>query len=350
MSETDEHPVTADWLTDVLRAGGVLPHGSVEAVDVVSSWLATLSRVRRLVVRYSDSTAAPAHIFIFLKTTRAGLSPALRDVGQREVAYYRDVARYLPGGLVPRCYSAVWDDDTSRFSLLLEDLTATHAMISEWPVPPTDEQSRRIVQVYARLHACLWDHPDLGTTIGTFIDAPLTDWFNRYQERFAAFADDLGDRLSPRRRRIYERAIASGDRRADRHRTRRDLTVVHGDAHAWNSLHSPDGDVRVVDWDSWRLAPATDDLAYMMAVHWYPERRHRLEDALLRHYHEALVDAGVRGFGLDALRHDYRHAVVRQLSVPVFQHSAKLPAAIWWSHLERIFLAFDDLGCEELLA
>ena len=33
----------------------------------------------------------------------------------------------------------------------------------------------------------------------------------------------------------------------------------------------------------------------MMAVHWYPERRHRLEDALLRHYHEALADAGVRG-------------------------------------------------------
>lgn len=37
MSETDERPVTDDWLTDVLRAGGVLPHGSVEAVDVVSS-------------------------------------------------------------------------------------------------------------------------------------------------------------------------------------------------------------------------------------------------------------------------------------------------------------------------
>ena len=30
MSETDEHSVIADWLTDVLRAGGVLPHGSVD--------------------------------------------------------------------------------------------------------------------------------------------------------------------------------------------------------------------------------------------------------------------------------------------------------------------------------
>jgi hypothetical protein len=40
--------------------------------------------------------------------------------------------------------------------------------------------------------------------------------------------------------------------------------------------------------------------------------------------------------------------VVRQLAIPVFQHANK-PAAIWWSHLERVFLAFDDLGCEELL-
>jgi hypothetical protein len=24
--------------------------------------------------------------------------------------------------------------------------------------------------------------------------------------------------------------------------------------------------------------------------------------------------------------------------------------AIWWSHFERIMLAFEDLGCEELLA
>ena len=43
MSETDEQPVTADWLTQALRADGVLPRGSVEAVDVVWSRLAMTS-------------------------------------------------------------------------------------------------------------------------------------------------------------------------------------------------------------------------------------------------------------------------------------------------------------------
>ena len=27
-----------------------------------------------------------------------------------------------------------------------------------------------------------------------------------------------------------------------------------------------------------------------------------------------------------------------------------IPPVVWWSHLERIMLAIDDLGCRELLA
>ena len=83
MSETDEHPVTADWLTDVLRAGGVLPHGSVESVDVVSSRLATLSRVRRLLVRYSGSTAAPSGITPTSGRRSPGSPPTSRTLATR---------------------------------------------------------------------------------------------------------------------------------------------------------------------------------------------------------------------------------------------------------------------------
>ena len=35
---------------------------------------------------------------------------------------------------------------------------------------------------------------------------------------------------------------------------------------------------------------------------------------------------------------------------PVWQASVDLPPVIWWSHLERITLAVDDLGSRELLA
>ena len=53
-----------------------------------------------------------------------------------------------------------------------------------------------------------------------------------------------------------------------------------------------DGEVLLFDWDSWRLDTATDDLAYMMAMHWYPEFRQRAEKPTLDCYHAEL--AGVR--------------------------------------------------------
>ena len=103
------------------------------------------------------------------------------------------------------------------------------------------------------------------------------------------------------------------------------------------------------DWDAWRVDVATDDLAYMMAVHWYPERRRRLERECLRRYHAALTRAGVRGYDFDGLWRDYRESVLSQLTTPVWQATHGLGAWIWWSHLERIMLAVEDLGCLELL-
>jgi hypothetical protein len=82
-----------------------------------------------------------------------------------------------------------------------------------------------------------------------------------------------------------------------------------------------------------------------MAVHWYPERRRRLERTLLRRYHDALGAHGVSDYRFETLWEDYRLSVIWQLAVPVWQSALKLGPWIWWSHLERILQAFDDLGC-----
>ena len=80
----------------------------------------------------------------------------------------------------------------------------------------------------------------------------------------------------------------------DRYRTHRDLSVVDGDAHVWNVLYPRDAssaDVRLIDGAS----------------------------------------------------------ILWQLTTPVWQAEHNIPASIWWSHLERILLAVDDLNCRELL-
>ena len=50
------------------------------------------------------------------------------------------------------------------------------------------------------------------------------------------------------------------------------MTVTRGDSHVWNCFLPQDGVAqtpRLFDWDAWRLAVGTDDLAYMIAMHWY---------------------------------------------------------------------------------
>jgi hypothetical protein len=92
----------------------------------------------------------------------------------------------------------------------------------------------------------------------------------------------------------------------------------------------------------------TDDLAYMMALHWYLDHQRRAERPLLDHYHAALLAHGVTGY--DPGGYDYRLSVLWQIATPVWQAANSVPAWIWWNNLERTFLAADDLGCRDLLA
>lgn len=68
-------------------------------------------------------------------------------------------------------------------------------------------------------------------------DAAIAEWREGYAKRFAAFADRLGDRLPPERRRVYERVLTSWSGVWARYRSRRHLTIVHGDAHVWNAMY-----------------------------------------------------------------------------------------------------------------
>src|SRR5262249_12693169 len=94
---------------------------------------------------------------------------------------------------------------------------------------------------------------------------------------------------------------------------------------------------------------ATHDLAYMIAVHWFPEWRHRHERESLLRYHDAIVASGVRGYSFGALWEDYRLSVLWQIATPVWQANHGIGPGVRWNHLGRIMSAVHDLGCLELL-
>jgi thiamine kinase-like enzyme len=338
-----------EHLTAALRRCGVLPEGCVN--DVKAETLPTLiSRVMRLHLTYDGAVGAPGTVI--LKTSIPGRSDGLWEPGSLEVQFYKQLAETMSAALVPRCFEAVWEADTKKSHLLLEDLDRSHKVATVWPLPPTLAQCEQILRALARFHAEWWDQPQLGVSIGKWpTDVVMKQQLQATAGYFSSFVDRLGDRLSRERRDLYERFFEATPRLRAGLRSRSNLTVMHADAHVWNFLLPRDGgdDVRIFDWDSWRPGLASNDLAYMMATHWYPDRRRQLEQPLLDHYHTVLMANGVHGYDRRMLDDDYRLSVLLQMLVPLLQAAINIPPAVWWGHLERIMLAVDDLGCRELL-
>ena len=340
-----------EHLTVALRHAGVLGDGHVSDVVVESSRDTILSQIRRLRLSYERAFDAPKTVI--LKTGLPERAGGAGDAGRHEVEFYTQVAAAMPARLVPRCFDAAWDADTKAWHILLEDLDSSHVIATKWPLPPTMKQCESILRTHAQFQAAWWDDPRLGVSVGTWLDAEAIDrHVQNLAETFTHFADRVGDRLPQERFDLFKRVIDAAPRLLTRISTHRNLTIVHGDAHTWNCFMPRDAgsdDVRLFDWDSWRLSAGSSDLAYMMAVHWYPDLRRERERLLLDHYHAVLVAHGVGGYDRRALEADYRLSVLWQITTPVWQAAYEIPPVIWWNNLGRSLLAVDDLGCRELL-
>lgn len=183
-----------------------------------------------------------------------------------------------------RCYEALYSPERREFHLLLDDLSETHLQL-QWPLPPLKLQCEQIIDALAKFHAYWWEHPRLGKDIGeVFDEESLRDRIRETEKRGSYFMDFLGDRLSVERRKLYEKVLSSLPRLWKHLSDVKGLTIIHGDAHVWNFLYPRDPNkdkVRIIDWDSWTIGLGPSDLAYMMALHWYPERRHSMEENLL---------------------------------------------------------------------
>jgi hypothetical protein len=341
--------ISAGRLTDVLRHCGALSGGRVSQVELISTRDTILSRVIRLHLSYEGGSGGPASLI--LKTGNPTRPEGGWNAGRHEATFYTNVASLMSLRLVPQCFEGHHDPEKKVWFLLLEDLTDSH-YIAAPELPPTLEQCRAIVRARARFHAAWWDDPRLGTTVGTWPDAAAEkNYLQRLANAVERFVSRLGDRLPRRRRELYERLLAAAPRLLDRQHSRVNLTVVQWDAHVWNCFLPKDAgsdDVRIFDWDSWRIDVGTDDLACMMALKWYPDQRRTFERPLLDLYSETLLKYGIN-YDRQELDTDYRLSALWHIMTPVWQAAYDIPLSIWWTNLQRIFMAVDDLDCRELV-
>lgn len=344
--------IDAAFLTAVLRRSGLPPAGRVRDVAAEKSFPTLLSHIFRLRLGY-DGPAGGCPETLILKAGLPGRPGGPWKAGRHEVAFYGTVAPATPAGLLPRCFDAAWEEGTGAWHLLLEDLTDTHRIATPWPLPPSFADAEAIIRARARFHAAWWDHPRLGADVGAWTDAAGQDaWRQDMAEKYARFAAELGDGLPPGRSALYARLFEAAPRLGARYRSHRHMTIIQGDAHIWNCflpVAEGQGGARLFDWDAWSPNVGTTDLAYMMAIHWYPELRRRFEEPLLDAYHAELLAQGIAGYDRAALQEDYRLSVLWQVATPLWQHALGIPPLIWWNNLERVHMAAEDLDCRALL-
>jgi thiamine kinase-like enzyme len=215
------------------------------------------------------------------------------------------------------------------------------------------------VDALAQVHARCWDdepvragftdRPDAEWHTG-LASAQFVDWV---EETLPRFLIDVGNRVSGRRIALY-RTIAARlpTRLLERQSAGTNLTLTQGDTHAGNFLYPRDPTTNgpyIVDWKRASIALGAGDLAYMMALYWFPDIRATWERPLLERYYGRLVEQDVARYTWPDLWDDYRLSVLKQFFEAVWGWSVGQNTLIWWNHLERITRAIEDLNCPDML-
>ncbi len=300
---------------------------------------------------YAPSVPEAAPGRVFLKLSLPDSEPSQCMIRQ-EGEFYRSYGD-IPALPMVRYFDASYSDATGAAHLLLDDLSLTH-MNPPPPLPPVLSQAESMVDALARFHAYWWEHIGLGTEVGEKWEEATIEKSMRYlEENFRKFFDLVGDLLSGERKLLYRRFLAAWPRVARRLVGAPNLTLIHGDAHAWNCLLPKDAardPAYLIDLATCRIRPGPNDLAYMMALMWFSDARARWEKLLLDRYYQKLLSMGVKNYSGEDFEWDYRFGVLCHLFTPVFQAvGGFVPATTWWYSLERILAAFHDLDCDELL-
>ncbi len=349
--------LSADWLTDVLREKGVLDTGRVTDVKEASSThQASLNYF--LNVTYSTDASPAAPKTLFLKLSR----PERLPLTASEVEYYTKIVVQTPLKITPTCYAAEYDSQTGAYHILLEDVSATHTGLS-LAYPPITGHALSMAKTLARLHAYWWERPNL-TTVS---ELPTETVINRYVDTcrpgLSPMFDFLGDRITAQQKNLIDMLTQKYPywMKKRTRQTPNQLTLIHGDCHNANWLMPKnEGETYLVDRQpfDWSLTCwlGVSDLTYMMVHWWYPKFRERVEESVLRTYHEELLAQGVTDYTWSQLWDDYRLCAIQSLYVSLAWCSNRVgdvdvekTSWIWYPKVVFTLDAIQHLGSAELL-
>lgn len=349
--------VTAEWLTDNLRASGVISDDvtvTKAAPDPVASGIGFMGEVAPIDLTYDVPTDAPARMVAKIPTSdqmvRGLLAPA--RVFEREARFYQDLGPSL-GDLVPTAYFVGCDVGNDDYFLLLEDLGAARCgdQVTGCSIP----DARAAIEAVARFHARYWENDALdalewmprmdsdGMKIGEVIYNSSIDGFKAvFEQAIDPACADIIDRFGPNVPGLLDRMAAMPN------------TISHFDFRLDNLFFGDDGRVQMIDFQTSAKGGGVYDVGYLLSQSVGTDDRRAHEDELLRLYHDTLVAEGVTDYPLDRIRADYRVAVLYSWVIPVFavgslDTSSERAMTLWTNVIQRAQAAMLDHDVAELL-
>lgn len=240
-------------------------------------------------------------------------------LGASEPDYYRRDYIGLENSPLVHCHRAVGPGAMTQqsagqgYALFLEDLTGDYT--DNKGIPPTARHAAELGAALGRLHAHRWG-------VDADPDGPhdLEADFQRFMAHVATgldpILDEMGEALAPsRRERLVKVFTDDAARMRDRAIRGNGLTLLHGDPNPTNVLTPVNASIQrqplyLIDrqpfaW-SLRVWLGAADLVHAAVPYWGIDNRRACQDTILRSYHRALRDNGVRDYSLGDLYADWK--------------------------------------------
>ena len=352
--------VTAEWLTDALRAGGVLERARVLTIEkeTIGAGVGVLGELARVTPTYDvREPGAPATLVAKIPTSDPGGRAVANMLGyyEREIRFYREIASRCSLAS-PRCYYSDMNPAAVQYIVLMEDLG--RLPIGNQLAGCSVEEAELIIGGLAQHHADWWesdalaaiewmpraDSPMLKLAQGAYLGA-LPAFLQKFGDLFTAAQRSVAEALGPRMN-LMQDAFATAP-----------LTMLHADPRLDNIFFgSSDGrrPLTLIDWQILVKGRGPYDIAYFLSQSVDPAERKANEERLLRGYHERLSSNGVTGYSWEQCWDDYRASTLFCLAYPVVAGGAIEPAndrgvALVRAMATRSITAITELRADELL-
>ena len=300
---------TADWLAEVLK----LDVTDILKIDIKAAEAESglVSLVVFLELTLAPGVDGPTKLVGKLAPTHEGARQVATEFGlfAREENFYRDIASRL-SIRSPKAYHC--DHEASGFGVLLfEDCSHMKAIDQTAEQPTSLAELEWIVDSISKLAISSWEADWLDTEPEILrTDHPVAQaYFGGIQAGFPAFLESEFLAWTPAGFAPIAERLCADFHAITRAQSGTHRSLCHLDLRLANVFIDEDDDDPVVifDWASMYPGRTVHDLGYLLGSGYSPEFRRANEEALVRRYHENLIEAGIKGYSYEDCWLDYKH-------------------------------------------